>query len=248
LLRAQLEAADAEVAGELEIGLAVADHGRAVEVDAAVAQVVLDQPQGRLARGRVVGRPAAVHQHLAERDALAFEDLQHQVVGAVETCARIAVGAQPVLVADDHELEAGVAQLQHRRDHAPDEAELVIGVDLEVFRLLDQGAVAVDEEDPGGHQGHPSAAAGAAPIPTVPALPGEGRKADSTRSFCSGVPMVMRSASPRPGAARWSRTTMPASSSARNAAPASSKRTSRKLPCEGYTRRTPGSRASAARS
>src|SRR5690606_8381660 len=247
LLRAQLEAADAQVGGELQVGLAVANHGRGVEVDAAVAQVVLHQAEPGLARGRVVGGPAAVDQDLAEHDALALEYLQHEVVGAVETLAWIGLAAQPVLVADDPELEAGVAQLQHGRDHAAHEAQLLVGVDLEIRGFLDQGAVAIDEQDPGGHQRPPPPAA--SPIPGGTAV--DGRRADSTdstRAFCSGVPMVMRRASPSAGAARWSRTTMPAPSSASNAACASSKRTSRKLPCEGYTRRTPDRGASAAAS
>src|SRR5690606_35431223 len=122
---------------------------------------------------------------------------------------RLLVRAQAVLVGDHNELVAGVAQPEQRRAHAADEAQLLVGVDLEIFRLLDQGAVAVDEKD-GGHAAASSAASTA-----------------STRWFCSGVPMVMRSASPSRGAARWSRTTTPAASKPSNAAWASSKRTSR---------------------
>src|SRR5690606_2246864 len=194
---------------------------------------MLHQAQAGLARGRVVGRPAAVDQHLAEHDALAFEHLQHEVVWAVEAFARIGVAAQPILVGDDHELEARITQLQQRGDHAGEEAQLVVGVDLEIVRLLDQGAVAIDEEDFRGHQAAP---ADAVATPSPSRWAGGASRAettDSTRSFCSGVPMVMRSASPSPGAARWSRTTMPAPSSASNAVAASWKRTSRKFACEG---------------
>src|SRR5690606_31234673 len=156
--------------------------------------------------------------------------LQHQVVGAVETFARITLGTETVLIADDDELEAGVAQLQHRRNHAPEQAQFFVGVDLEVFGLLDEGAVTIDEEDLRGHQGVPSATG--LPAPRAGELV-RAVSADNTRAFCSGVPMVMRNASPRPRAARWSRTTMPASSSARNAASASSSRSNRKFACEG---------------
>src|SRR3546814_5161261 len=76
-----------------------------------------------------------------------LEHLQHRPVRAVERFARKALSAQPVLVADDHELVAGIAQPQQRRDHAGNEAQLVVRVDLVVGRLLDQGAVAVEEED-----------------------------------------------------------------------------------------------------
>src|SRR3546814_1803877 len=66
-------------------------------------------------------RQAVVDQHVAERDPLALEHLQHQPVRAVERFARKALSAQPVLVADDHELVAGIAQPQQRRDHRSEE-------------------------------------------------------------------------------------------------------------------------------
>src|SRR5690606_17705429 len=112
-------------------------------------------------------------------------------------------------VADDHELPAGIAQLDQCGNDVGHETQLVVCVDLVVGGLLDQGAVAVDEQD-GGH---------------AAALRAE--RAASTRWFSSGLPMLMRSASPSCGAARWSRTTTPADSRASNAACASSKRSSR---------------------
>ena len=57
------------------------------------------------------------------------------------------VGAEAVLVADHHELETGVAQPQQRGITPGDEAQLVVAVDLVVGRLLDQRAVAIDEQD-----------------------------------------------------------------------------------------------------
>src|SRR6185437_1361218 len=172
-------------------------------VDAAVLQVGRHQANARLARRRVVVRPAAVDQHVTEDDALAFEDLQHQVIRAIEAGARVALAAEAILVGDDHELVAGIAQLQQRRDHLRHEAQLLVGVDLEIRRLLDEGAVAVDEQD----RRHAAAL--------------RADRAASTRSFSSGLPMLIRSASPSCGAARWSRTTTPAASSASNAACAS---------------------------
>src|SRR5690606_16890258 len=123
----------------------------------------------------------------------------HQRLRALEGFARIALAAEPVLVGHDHEAVAGIAQLQQRGDHAGHEAKLVVGVDLEVLGLLDEGAVAVDEEDGGAH-------ARASARQAVD-------RTSSTRAFCAGVPTVMRSASPSCGAARWPRTTTPAASS-----------------------------------
>src|SRR5690606_380116 len=127
-------------------------------------------------------------------------------------------GAEAVLIADHHQPVAGVAQPQQRRQHAGHEAQLVEAVDLEVRRLLNQGAVAVDEEDRAGR----AHAATSAPA-----------SAASTRRFCPGVPTVTRSASSRPGTCRWSRTTTPAATSRLNAPAAAAKRTSRKLPADG---------------
>src|SRR3546814_232933 len=149
------------------------------------------------------------------RDPLAFEHLQHEPVRAVERRPREALRPQPALVADDTELVAGIAQPQERRDHAGDEAQLVAGIDLVVGRLLDQGAVAVNEEDR-RHVVVPSACS-----------------ARTTTSFCPGVPIVIRSASPSCGIWRMSRTTTPAASSRAYATSASAKRPSRKLPCDG---------------
>ncbi len=184
LLGAQLETADVEVVGKLQIGDAVTDHARARPVDAAVLQVGGHQADARLAGRRIVLWPAAIDQHVTEGDALALKDLQHQIIGAIEAGARVAVAAEAILVGDDHELVAGIPQLQQRRDHLRHEAQLLVGVDLEIGRLLDEGAVAVDEQD----RGHAAAL--------------RADRAASTRSFSSGLPMLMRRASPSCGAAR----------------------------------------------
>ena len=60
-------------------------------------------------------------------------------------------------------------------------------------------------------------------------------------SFCSGVPMLMRSASPSRGAARMSRTTMPAASRRSNAACGIVEAHQQEVGRDGYTRRRPAS-------
>ena len=211
---AQLEGADAQVGGELVVGGAVADHRRALPVHRAVVHVGQGQADGRLAGGAVLVREAAIDQDLAEHDALAFEQLHHQLVRAVEAGLRIGVGAQAVLVGHHHELPAGVAQPQQGRHYPAHEAQFFVGIDLEVLRLLDQGAIAIDEQD--------------RPVDgSIHAAASFASSAASTRWFCSGVPMLMRRASPSCGAARWSRTTTPAASRRAKAASASAKRTSR---------------------
>src|SRR5688500_5138430 len=145
---------------------------------------------------------------------------------AIEVRLRKCLCAEPVLVGHHHELITHVAQAQHGGDHARDEAQLVEAVDLEIGGFLDQRAVAVDKKD----RAHTAA----------PARTDSDAMMPSSRVFCSGVPTVMRSASSRPGVARRSRTTMPASSRASNAACGSVQRTWTKLACEGITRRQIG--------
>lgn len=149
-----------------------------------------------------------IDQHLAEHDALRGEYLQQQALRAFETLRREIRAAQPILVRHHDELVAGVADLQQRRNHALDQAEFFVAVDLEVFGFLDQHAIAVDEQD----TAHAQASC---------------RRAASNWSFSAGVPILMRSASPSPGMARMSRTTMPASSQRDSIASASSNRASR---------------------
>jgi hypothetical protein len=206
---ADAKALATEVARQLHVGLAIADHRAAGKVDVAVAQVMHQQSDARLSRRLVLMLEAFVDQDLAERDALRFQQLQQQALRPLESLPRVARRAEAVLVADHDEFESRVAQLQQRRDHVVEEADFVVGVHLEVVRLLDQCAVAIDEEEAF-----------------------HGVSASSTASFSAALPTVMRSASRSCGAARMSRTTTPRASSASNAACASSKRTSRKLPCE----------------
>jgi hypothetical protein len=60
-------------------------------------------------------------------DALALEDLQQQPLRSFEVGFGEGFGAQSVLVADHHELVAGVAQPKQCRHHPRDEAQLVVG-------------------------------------------------------------------------------------------------------------------------
>ena len=56
---------------------------------------------------------------------------------------------EAVLVGDHHELEPGIAEAKKGGNHAGDEAELLVRVDLFVRGLLDEHAVPVDEENAG---------------------------------------------------------------------------------------------------
>ena len=176
------------------VGFAVADHRRARPVDGAVLQVVHHQADPGLRVGSVSAEALSIS--TSRKRCPGSRTLQHQLLRSVEGGLRIRLGAQAVLVADHHELVAGIAQAQQRRNHAVDEAELFVGIDLEIGGLRDQRAVAVDEQD-------------RASCDTL--MPRRQRAAPRARaSFCAGVPMLMRSASSSSGGARMSRTTTPA--------------------------------------
>src|SRR3546814_16824283 len=96
---------------------------------------------------RIVVFKVRVDQHLTEHDALRREDLQQQRLRAVEILARKAGRAQTILIADHHELVTGIADAQQRRNHAIDQPELGIAVDLAIGRLFDPHAVAVEKRD-----------------------------------------------------------------------------------------------------
>ena len=196
----ELEAAHAEVAREFNIGVAVADHRARGEIQVPRAQIIEQHADAGLAGRRIVGRAVFVEVHRHEADALRGEHLLHQALRRLEGLARKARRAESVLVADDHELEAGVAQLQQRGNHAIDQRELLQRIDLLVRRLGDQGAVAVEEQDAalGAHAASRRAASAA-----------------STASFSAAVPIDTRRHSARPGWCETSRSTMPRASSAR---------------------------------
>src|SRR4249919_605885 len=208
---AETESAHTEVCRELHIGFAIADHRARIEIDIAVTQMVHDHADAGFAVRRVVGGKVFVDADFAKGDSLRSQHLQQQLVRADELLARKARGTQTVLIADHHKLETRIAQFQQGRDDAFDEAELLEAVDLEIRGLLDQYAIAINEQD------FPHATL---PIVFAP-------RALIKASFSSGLPIDMRSASASAGLARMSRTTTPAASRRAKMASASEKRTSR---------------------
>ena len=141
------QAADAEVGGQLDIGLPVADHEGGWPVPGSVAQIVEHQAGLGLAAVATVGRGVRAHAHGLEHDALRAEHADEQVLQGPELLLAEARGAEAVLVGHHNEGVADVAQLAERGDDVRLKGELVEPVDLEVGGLVDEGAVAVEEED-----------------------------------------------------------------------------------------------------
>ena len=149
--RPHAEAAHTEVRGKLQVGLAITRHGRCRAAPAVVGKVVPQHADARLARVLALVREAAVDQHFAKADALRGEDAQQQFVRPGEMRFRETVGAQSILVCHHHQLVASHNETLQRGDHARQQRQLFIAVDLLVGRLLDQAAVTIDEEDLAAH-------------------------------------------------------------------------------------------------
>jgi hypothetical protein len=84
-------------------------------------------------------------EHLLEHDALRGKQVQHELLHLLEVMTRIALTAEAILVADHHQPIAGAPQLAERGKYAWQQPYLVETIHLEVVRLLDQRAVAIDE-------------------------------------------------------------------------------------------------------
>jgi hypothetical protein len=143
-----------------------------------MAQVFLHQSGAGLAAGAAFVCEVRADEDRIEGDALRVEKMQHEFVHQLEVRLGEAFAADTILVGDHHELVARGLQRLQRREHVRHEAHFVEAIDLLVTDLFDQGAIAINEEDGFGIVAHGGA---------------HGRLA-SSRSFCSGLPMLMRSA------------------------------------------------------
>ena len=110
--------------------------------------VILDELRAGLAARAAVRLEVRADEHGVELDTLRAEGLEHEVVRARRSaaCGKL-VGAEPVLIRDHHEPVAAALQLRERREDAGHEAHFLEAVDLLVCGLLDQRAVAIDEQD-----------------------------------------------------------------------------------------------------
>ncbi len=189
----QQDALGPEVAGQQDVGHAVADDVTRGEVAAAV-EVVPEHPRAGFARGGVVGLEGAIDQLVVERDALAPQRREHLFVRRPKGLLGKGRGAQAVLVGGQHEVEPEAREGFQRGDGSGHEREFFEAVDLFVGGFGDDGAVAVDEEG-FFHR---------VKFLTV----------SSIRAFSSGRPTVMRRQPSHPGMRERLRTMTPAAISA----------------------------------
>ena len=189
----QQDAPGPEVAGQQDVGHAVADDVTRREVVFAV-RVAAEHPCSGLARGGVVVREATVDQLVVECDALAPQRREHLFMRRPKCLFGKGRGSEAVLVGGQHEVEPEAREGFQRGDGSGHEGEFFEAVDLFVRGFGDDGAVAVDEEG-FFHR---------VKFLTV----------SSIRTFSSGVPTVMRRHPSHPGMRERLRTMTPAAISA----------------------------------
>ena len=175
------EPREAEPLRELKVGRAIANDRRARGVNRVRRDVLIDEARRGLAAVAALARPVRADEDRIERDPLGREEPEQEVLRLPKRRLGEGVGAEAVLVRDHHEAVARGLQRDQRADDAGHELQLRERVDLLVGRLLDQRAVAVDEEG----RGHRGAFAS---------------RAARSRAFCAGSPTVIRM---QPAVARW---------------------------------------------
>ena len=119
-----------EVFGQFDIGLAVANDERRRQIVRAV-DVLLKHPRAGFARGQVLGRKAAVNQHLAEQDTLVGKGLDDFGVRRPEAVFREGWRSQTVLVGHHHQFVIELfGDARQRREDARDKTQFFKRIDL----------------------------------------------------------------------------------------------------------------------
>jgi hypothetical protein len=136
---------NADVARELEIGVAIAHHEAACGLDRIVLQVFLHQAELRLAATAGLVQEMRTDEHRIEDDSLRGEQVEREPVRAIESILRQGRRTQAVLVRHHHQAEPRPLEHDQRRDDMRQQADFLQAVDALIRRLLDERAVAIDE-------------------------------------------------------------------------------------------------------
>jgi hypothetical protein len=127
--------------------VSVADDVAGRFVERVLAQIILEQADLRLAAFAVLVREVRANEFRLETNTLGCEQAHQELMRFLKSRFREAWRTSTVLVRDEHERVAGIAQPQQGGDDAIDELELGEAIDLLIRRLDDQRAVAIDEQD-----------------------------------------------------------------------------------------------------
>ena len=135
-----------EIAGQQDVGRAVADDVTRREVVPA-AGIAAEHSRAGLARRGAVAFERAVDQHVVEQHAFARQRAEHLLLRNPEILLRKGVGSQSVLIGGHHQLEIESPEDFERRNGSGHEFQLGEAVHLHIHgRLDDQRAVAVYEQ------------------------------------------------------------------------------------------------------
>ena len=135
-----------EIAGQQDVGRAVADDVTRREVVPA-AGIAAEHSRAGLARRGAVAFERAVDQHVVEQHAFACQRAEHLLLRNPEILLRKGVGSQSVLIGGHHQLEIESPEDFERRNGSGHEFQLGEAVHLHIHgRLDDQRAVAVYEQ------------------------------------------------------------------------------------------------------
>ena len=135
-----------EIAGQQDVGRAVADDVTRREVVPA-AGIAAEHSRAGLARRGAVAFERAVYQHVVEQHAFARQRAEHLLLRNPEILLRKGVGSQSVLIGGHHQLEIESPEDFERRNGSGHEFQLGEAVHLHIHgRLDDQRAVAVYEQ------------------------------------------------------------------------------------------------------
>jgi hypothetical protein len=96
--------ANAQVAREFHVGLAIADHGAGREIYFAFAHPVVYERGFRLAAVAAVGLAMRADEHGVELHALRDERIQHEMMGHVEGRLRKKLAAEAIQIRDNGQL------------------------------------------------------------------------------------------------------------------------------------------------
>ena len=145
---ANLQESAADVLGKLAVGVAVAYDVAMLDVVFGIVNIFLNQTRIGFTRRRIVFRKVWVDENVVERYAFALQRIEDEVMHGPEGILGECVGTQSVLIADHHELVVGMLSQEYQVTYgARHEFQFLEGVYLFVSRFLDDGAVAVNEEN-----------------------------------------------------------------------------------------------------
>src|ERR1700679_1714017 len=205
-----------------------------------ILQVFLDQAQLRLAATAGFVQEVRADEHGLEVDTLRGEQVESEPAGAIEGVLRQRRRAQPVLVRDHHQSKSCSLQGEEGGDDVGQQTDFLEPVHALIGRLLDERAVAIDEQDAPGRAG-PGCAG---PRRGGPRRAHAASRLSIRASFSARVPTEILSALGSVGFARKSRTSVPPALLARRKRSASALSTRRKLVALGHTWATKGNRSS----